>query len=140
MKCIKEDRDIEQRCNSFLQGFKVEVNTKLDKMQAEIQDIQDKMKRETKGTRSEKMVREVCSNLNDRIAIGRKNLLIFNLPENTGTKEEANKQDQANIAAFTKTVTVQDDMEAAPKRLGKKTDKPCPVLVTFKDMVILMSS
>ena len=34
MKCIREEREIEKRCGEFLEGFRQEVNTKLDNMQA----------------------------------------------------------------------------------------------------------
>ena len=37
-KCIREELEIKVRCNDFIQNFRQEINTKLEKMQSEIDD------------------------------------------------------------------------------------------------------
>ena len=135
MKCIKEERDIETRCKDFLENFKLEVDSKLGKMQSDIDEIKhelrDKNQSQT-GSKQEEVVKEVCSNLSDRLA-RQKNIVIFNLPEEGETSDQSMGNDLKMTENFTNVVADMKKPELNVRRLGRKGDNPRPMLVSFKN-------
>lgn len=129
MRCIKEERGIEERCETFLEGFRKEVNSKLEQMQAEIQVIKKTVsekseKDETAEQSKEEIVNKVCSNMSDKLA-RQKNIVIFNLPESTSIlKADVIKQDRAHVAEISSLTAGITDFEFSTRRLGKKEPEP----------------
>lgn len=133
MKCIKEDRDIEKRCSAFLDSFKLEVNNKLDNMQAQI----DAIKKDVHGngsdtvnpnkSKNEDIVNQVCNDVKDRMARDN-NIVIHNLPESESImKQDVIDQDNTHLNELCKITIGTSDIGFSTRRLGKrKPDNPTP--------------
>ena len=84
MKCLKEEKSIEEKCSQFLDIFKQEIDTKLRDMKSDIDEIKVKMsaacEQSKENSGKEDIITQVCCNMNDRLARQR-NMVIFNLPE-----------------------------------------------------------
>ena len=70
MRCIKEDCDIEARCNAFLASFKLEVNSRLAKLETDIQEMKTQLEEKDPSTTSNKgaMLDEACSRTTERLS------------------------------------------------------------------------
>ena len=83
LKFIREEREIEARCNEFLGKFKQEVDEKFHNMQSEIDQIKSKLENKEQPSintsiQQSEVVNEVCNNVSDKMA-RKKNIAIFNI-------------------------------------------------------------
>ena len=125
MKCIREEREIEKRCGDFLEGFRQEVNTKLDNMQAEIEVIratvqEQSCKSDLTKKPDDSVVNQVMNDVRDRITRD-KNIVIFNLPESSSIlKDEIAKEDKEHFKKICEITLGTCDVEVSTRRLGKR--------------------
>lgn len=135
MKLLREEREIEKRCNDFLQGFRQEVDSKLNFMSSQIEGIKEQMKSSAQNPQAQttEVVKEACFNMSDKIA-REKNIIMFNLPESVGTIEENIAKDKEQVQEINKITAELDNPEIKIRRLGKKGEKPRPLLVSFSEM------
>ena len=85
-------------------------------------------------TSKEEVVKEACQDIADRIA-REKNMVVFNLPEKTGRVEDNIASDKADVRAINSiTANLSSTAKITVRRLGRKTNKPRPLLVTYDNV------
>ena len=140
LRCIKEERDIEARCNKFLEGYKKEVDTRFLRLEKDVKDIQEHLKGDTTkdntaSASKETVVKEACHNIADSLA-REKNIIVFNIGEKAGTLEENVASDKADIQELNRITAGITDLDMTVRRLGKKgaSAKPRPVMVSYSNV------
>ena len=151
-KCIKEDKEIEEKCNNFFRQFKEEVDTRFTSMKREIDEIKEQVSRlekEPAGAAGgangeprteEQVAKRFLNNVNDRLN-RQKNVIIFGLLETEPNQEEEGKTDRDYAMELTQITTGQHINRMKVKRLGEKNKqrptemgqdvRPRPLMITF---------
>ena len=139
-KLIKEERDIEAKCQKFLENFQLKVESRFDDIQTELNTIKEKLDKIEPNSgataQPEDVMKRMCTNINERLN-RQKNILIFNLPEEF-KREEVQVTDDELIKDFLKLTTGKENMETNNKRLGRKATgegndvRHRPIMISFK--------
>ena len=131
-RCIKNEKDIEKRCEEYMKNLDKKYETRFQKIESQVTNIENNLKAAPVGESGESVKKVVEDKLQEHKEELKQresrvnNMIIFKLPEpETNLKAERAKLDKTAVIGICSAVDVEDIEEeniVSTVRLGKKKE------------------